>query len=171
MNENNYQQKYLLDRNAKYSISEKALLKWSNDRLTMNVLSDGTIFAKFRYNGTTCSNLGHELIFDYHIELSSSEESYRIKSLKCIPVNNGYTFMCEYSTDENGVMKEIELEKPLIGKPLNEILTWKRNYNPEGCYCKKESRDYKWGIVFEVLHYKIVQSETTKQSEVSSQAG
>ena len=169
MNENNYQQKFLLDRNAKYSISEKALLKWSNDRLTMNVLSDGTIFAKFRYNGTTCSNLGHELIFDYHIELSSSEESYRIKSLKCIPVNNGYTFMCEYSVFDNGVMNEIEFEKPLIGKPLNEILAWKRNYNPEGCYCKKESRDYKWGIVFEVLHYKLVQNEINIKSEVSSQ--
>ena len=162
--------KFPLNADAKYSVNIKALQKWSDERLEINISEDGSISAKFRYNGTTCSNLGHELVFDYIIELGSEEEGFKIKSVECKPVGNGYTFMCDYKDDPDLLMNSINSEKPLLGKPLNEILNWERNFNPEGCYCKRESRDYKWGQVLETLHYKLVQIENSKSEEKNQTA-
>ena len=153
--------KHILEKDANYTISLKALQKWSHERLTINKLYDGSIEAVFKYEGTTCSNLGHPLAFEYNIKLSSAEENYKIISLSCCPAHEdkGYTFMCDYISEGNSLMKKINSEKPLLDKPLNEVLKWERNYNPEGCYCKHDSRQHKWGIVFEVLHYTLVKYE------------
>jgi hypothetical protein len=70
--------------------------------------------------------------------------------------------MCEYLENPESLMTAIENEKPLLGQPLNEVLNWKREFTPDGCYCKSSSRDYKWGIVLEVLHYALAQYEIQK---------
>jgi len=159
--EKNIFNKPVLDVNAKYTVSLKALEKWSKERLQIVKLSDNSFEAKFKYEGTTCSNLGHALEFEYNIKLSCAEENYKIVSLECAPAGNdkGYTFMCDYINDAESLMKTIKDEKPLLGKPLNDILNWQRIYNPEGCYCKPASREHKWGLVLEVLHYALVQYE------------
>ena len=38
--------------------SPSALRKWSQERLQLNFLADGSVEARFRYEGTTCSNMG-----------------------------------------------------------------------------------------------------------------
>ena len=161
----------ILKKDVKYNISLKALRKWSADRLKLRILEDQSIEAKFRYEGTTCSNMGRPIEFDYFIKLSSPAESYRIISMNCIPAadNDGYSFMCEYLSDSEILMNKIENEKPLIGKSINEIFNWQYQYSPEGCYCKPESREYKWGLVLEVLHYALVlyESEVFKAELVS----
>ena len=68
----------VLTQNAKYSVSQKALRKWSDERLQLNFMNDNSIEAKFRYEGTTCSNMGRKLEFDYRIKLSSQDEGYKI---------------------------------------------------------------------------------------------
>jgi hypothetical protein len=145
----------ILTHNAKYSVSQKALQKWSDERLQLNVLNDNSIEAKFRYEGTTCSNMGRKLEFNYQIKLSPQDEGYKITKLGCKPLDNddGYKFMCEYLRNPEGLMNNIENEKPLFGKPLNDILSWERQFSPDGCYCRSESRNHKWGLAFEVLHY------------------
>ena len=109
----------VLTQNAKYSVSQKALQKWSEERLQLNFLNDNSIEAKFRYEGTTCSNMGRKLEFDYQIKLSSQEEGYKITRLDCSHSNNddGYKFMCEYLRNPEELMNKIENEKPLFGKP------------------------------------------------------
>lgn len=153
--------KNILNKNVQYKTSIKALEKWSDERLEIYKTDDGKFDAKFNYEGTTCSNLGHPLAFEYNIKLSSAEENYIIESLNCGPSgeDKGYTFMCDYLTEGEILMKKIKEENPLLGKPLNEIQNWERGFNPEGCYCKEESRMHKWGIVFEVLHYALVKFE------------
>jgi len=47
----------------------------------------------------------------------------------------------------------------LLGRPLKDVLTWKREYTPSGCYCGAAGREYKWGMVLEVLHYALLQRE------------
>jgi len=64
--------------------------------------------------------------------------------------------MCEYIKDPKALMNNIENEKPLFGKPLNDVLNWERQFSPEGCYCNSESRNHKWGLAFEVLHHTLV---------------
>ena len=39
------------------------------------------------------------------------------------------------------------------------ILNWKYQFSPEGCFCKAESREHKWGLVLEVVHYALVKLE------------
>ena len=146
---------------AKYLTSLRALRKWSEERLRLTVLEDRSIEAHFRYEGTTCSNMGHSLEFDYHVKLRSLSENYTIVSAQCVPVpgDTGHTLMCQYLENAPQLMSTIKKERPLLGRPLNDVLSWEREYNPSGCYCSPESRKYKWGLVFEVLHYALAQQE------------
>jgi hypothetical protein len=148
----------VLNAEAIYSINTRALQKWSNERLRIERSPAGSIKASFRYDGTTCSNMGRPLAFDYHVSLSSPEDRYRIVELSCgpSPGDIGYKSMCEYLSDPETLMTRIALEKPLLGLPLDEVLRWQRNSNPAGCYCDAEKRMHKWGLVFEVLHFALV---------------
>ncbi|MGA9408173.1 MAG: hypothetical protein WBW71_13650 [Bacteroidota bacterium] len=148
-----------LNPEAKYLTNTRALRKWSQERLHLKILEDRSVEARFRYEGTTCSNLGHVLEFDYHVKLSSPAENYKVVSAECCPAPGdvGHTLMCQYLENAPLFMNSIRRERPLLGKPLNDVLSWEREYNPSGCYCSSESREYKWGLVFEVLHYALAQ--------------
>ena len=156
----------MLDHHAKYSINPRALRKWSQERLQWRRQEDCTIDAHFRYDGTTCSSMGRRLEFDYHVKLSSAMEGYRITELRCSPApeDSGHVYMCAYLDGAEALQRAIQEEKPLLGKPLNEVLSWGRAYSPAGCYCDKTSREHKWGLVFEVLHYALVQVENQRRN-------
>jgi hypothetical protein len=151
-----------LSHGAKYSVGVKALQKWAQERLELKTLPDGSVEAMFRYEGTTCANLGHTLEFLYRIRLDLSELGYVIRDAFCAPAPGdiGHTKQCEYLAAAEPLMKKIADEKPLLGKPLNDVLTWRRPYNPAGCYCDADRRAHKWGLAFEVLHFALVQKES-----------
>jgi len=144
--------------NVKYSVNSQALHKWSQERLKLKFLKDDSVEAEFRYEGTTCSNMGQKLEFDYYIRLNSVPDGYEIKELSCKPAPDdyGHTYMCEYIKSPEMLMNTIENEKPLHGKHLNDVFKWERKFSPEGCFCNLSSREHKWGLVFEVLHYALV---------------
>jgi hypothetical protein len=150
-----------LDHNAQYSINSRALRKWSQERLKLRFLEDQSVEARFRYEGTTCSNLGRPLAYDYSIKLERPERGYRILEAACAPAPDdiGHTAMCEYINDQASLSVSISRERPLIGKPLNDVLTWKRAFSPAGCYCDADSRMHKWGLVLEVLHFALARRE------------
>ena len=147
-----------LTRGAKYSTSAKALRKWSQERLRLRIGTDGAVEALFRYEGTTCTNLGRPLEYDYRVGLSSAEQGYRIIEASCAPAlgDTGHLLMCEYISNAAGLVRAMESERPLLGKPLDEVLRWTRSYSPAGCYCDAASRAHKWGLVFEVIHFALV---------------
>ena len=70
----------LPSRDAKYNVNAKALERWSSERLSLESKSDGTIDARFRYDGTTCTNMGRPLAYDYYIKLGPREAGYPILS-------------------------------------------------------------------------------------------
>lgn len=150
-----------LDHETKYSVSFRALQKWSRERLQLNVLADRSIQARFRYTGTTCSNLGQPLEYDYHLKLDPAEEGYKIVEMSCTPApgDTGHTYMCEFLGNAKQLEQAMANEKPLLGRPLDEVLAWKRPFSPSGCYCDSSSREHKWGLVLEVIHYALVQEE------------
>jgi hypothetical protein len=115
------------------------------------------VTALFRYEGTTCSNMGHPVNFDYHIKLRPEAGGYRIIGLECSPGkdDDGYTYMCDYIRDPDALMDSILSGKPLLGKPLDQIFEWQRGYDPDGCFCHAGARDYKWGLVLETLHFRL----------------
>ncbi|MFL6279488.1 MAG: hypothetical protein ACJ731_05210, partial [Vicinamibacterales bacterium] len=150
---------------ANYSVSVKALQRWSRERLSLTTRDDGQITAVFRYEGTTCTNMGRPLQFHYHVTLGSREDRYPILEQSCGPApdDSGHTSMCRYISDGEQLMASLAVERPLHGQPLDDVIRWIRPNSPAGCYCEAESRQHKWGLVFETIHYALAR----KQHELS----
>lgn len=151
----------ILDPEAQYSVNRKALARWAAERLSFHTEEDGSVDAVFRYDGTTCTNMGRPLAFDYRVKLGPRADGYPIREEACAPAagDAGHTFMCQYIENPDGLMSAIEQEKPLHGERLNAVLGWQREASGAGCFCTSASRDHKWGLVLETLHYALVQKE------------
>ena len=52
-----------LDPSASCTVNRKALTRWRDERLSMRRAEDGSVEALFRYEGTTCTNMGRALRF------------------------------------------------------------------------------------------------------------
>jgi hypothetical protein len=74
-----------LDEHANYVVNPKALKRWAEERLTLTALDDGGVEALFRYEGSTCSNMGRAIFFNYHVVLGPRGQGYPIRELKCAP--------------------------------------------------------------------------------------
>jgi hypothetical protein len=139
-------------RRAPYTVNPRALERWCAERLHLTRCDDGTIEARFRYDGSTCTNMGRPMAFDYLVKLGPREAGFPVREQHCAPVtgDTGHRAMCDYSDE---LMAAIEEDKPLAGRPLAEVLTWRRPPSPAGCFCDVANRDHKWGLVLETIHY------------------
>lgn len=158
-----------LQHSGAYKVSTRALAKWSTERVRIEPRADGAVNAFFRFDGTTCSNMGAPLAFEYQVELSAPEDGYRILRAACQPVagEDGYRQMCAYLGDADGLMKSIAAPPPLVGRPLDEVLSWTRDAAPSGCYCTANSRAHKWGLALEAIHYTLAQSAAGAEERVA----
>ncbi len=145
---------------APYTVNPKALDRWTSQRLRLTRREDGTIDAQFHYDGTTCTNMGRPLAFEYFVKLGPKAEGFPVREQRCTPApgDTGHRHMCQYIAGADDLMGAIEREKPLAGKPLHEVLDWRRPPSPAGCYCDSASRDHKWGLVLETIHYALRKS-------------
>jgi hypothetical protein len=161
LDEQRDQEKPHLEFPPAYTVNPKALARWAAERLTMSESADGSIDAVFRYEGTTCSNMGRTLRFDYALKLGAKENGYPILEQRCSPAagDEGYKSMCRYLNVGDQLISAIAMEKPLLGHPLNVVLTWQRDTASAGCYCDPEGRTHKWGLVLQTVHYALAQRE------------
>ncbi|HVU33886.1 MAG TPA: hypothetical protein VHE61_10655 [Opitutaceae bacterium] len=147
-----------------YSVNPRALQKWSRERVRFETHEGGEIVAWFRFDGTTCSNMGRPLAFDYRVVLrppassavdAGARPSFLIAETDCRPVagDEGHRFMCEYLRDAEGLMAAIATPPPLLGRPLDDVLTWRRTTASTGCHCDADSRAHKWGLALEAIHF------------------
>lgn len=136
-----------------YEVNIKALKRWAGERLSLQSREDGAIDAVFRYDGTTCTNMGRPLAFHYNVKLGPPESGYRILDQQCVPApgDTGHTHMCQY--DGGRLLTAIDSDKPLLGQPLDDVLSWQRPDCAAGCYCEPAGREHKWGLVLETIHY------------------
>lgn len=157
----------VLQRDADYSVNVKALSRWTQNRLTLTERENGTVDARFRYEGTTCSNMGRPLFFDYQVTLGPRENGYILCAMNCRPTpgDEGYTSMCRYLESPEQMMAAIELEKPLLGEPLNRVLEWEPAQSAAGCYCELGDRLHKWRLVLETIHFALVEREADPGSQ------
>lgn len=133
----------------------------------MNIHQDGSLDAVFRYDGTTCTNMGRPLTFHYNVKLGPRADGYPIREQRCTPApgDTGHTYMCRYIEDPRSLMTSIAHEKPLSGEPLNAVISWRRETSAAGCFCEAASRDHKWGLVLETIHYALAQNEIAQETE------
>jgi hypothetical protein len=106
--------------------------------------------------------MGRPLAFDYNVKLGPREEGYPIRAQRCAPAAGdiGHTRMCQYLEDPERLMASIDCEKPLAGQRLNAVLAWRRDWSAAGCYCEAASREHKWGLVLETIHFALAQRES-----------
>lgn len=156
-----------LDRAAAYTVNARALRRWAAERLTLTPRADGSTDALFRYEGTTCSNMGHPLRFEYHVRLGPRRDGYPIAGQRCVPAagDTGHTKMCNYQGMGDTLTELIEADAPLTGQPLNAVIGWARPTSVAGCYCDDASRVHKWGLVLETIHYALAQLRQQRQQE------
>ena len=147
-----------------YGVNTKALRRWASERLSLEKRDDGSINALFRYDGTTCTNEGRPLAFDYHVTLGPAISGYPIREQRCEPApgDTGHTYMCRYIDSRDQLMSAIEHESPLLGRRLNDVLGWQRPQSPAGCFCDAASREHKWGLVLETIHYALSRGVDSK---------
>lgn len=145
----------------RYTVKTKALKRWARERLSLHPQPNGAIDAVFRYEGTTCTNMGRPLVFQYCVSLGPREQGYPIQEQQCGPAteDTGHTHMCRYLDAAGELMSAIAREKPFLGQLLNTVLAWKRPECAPGCYCEPSSREHKWGIVLETIHYALHQNQ------------
>jgi hypothetical protein len=157
----------VLDQDAEYSVNRKALKRWANERLSMCRCEDGSLDAVFRYEGTTCTNMGRPLAFDYNVKLGPRAEGYPIREQRCVPAagDTGHAYMCQYIENPERLIKAVDSEKPLGGDRLNAVLAWRREPSAAGCFCEAASRNHKWGLVLETIHYALAQEELEQDTE------
>jgi hypothetical protein len=162
-----------LDPQAAYQVNARALRRWAAERLTLIDQPDGTVHATFRYDGTTCSNTGRALSFIYTVRLGPRAEGYPIRAQHCEPApgDEGHRFMCRYVSNAAELMRAIEREKPLLGRPLNDVLGWRRPTIAPGCYCRGASRRHKWGLVLETIHYALARRQDSRDPVVAADTG
>jgi hypothetical protein len=142
----------------RYSVNARALRKWAAERVTLTPQADGTLEAVFRFDGTTCSH--QPLAFDYRVRLSGPANGNLILGSSCTPApdDEGHRLTCSYLAGADDHLHEIAAERPLLGRPLEEVFEWSRESAPAGCHCAPASRAHKWGLALEAIHYALIQA-------------
>jgi hypothetical protein len=161
-----------LDPAAAYTVNAKALRRWAAERLTLTPRADGSTDALFRYEGTTCSNMGHPLRFEYHVQLGPRGDGYPIRSHRCRPAadDTGHTHMCGYISVGDDLIDAVDRDAPLTGEPLGAVIGWRRPISAAGCYCDEASRVHKWGLVLETIHYALARRPQATAQETTGDA-
>jgi len=140
--------------NSSYAFPEKALAKWRDRRLKVTAQPNHELLAIFRFDGSTCANMGIPLAFDYEVRLKREEAGgHRILSSSCEPAeeHSGYQSMCAFLDKPERYMTQLRAHQPLVGQTLSSALTWQSPTSPAGCLCTRASQDHKWRIVFQTL--------------------
>ena len=131
-------------------------------RLQLAVQSSRELLASFRFDGSTCSNMGVPLVIDYHVYLErDGGNGYRITRSFCQPADNdiGYRSTCAYLENPARHMAQIESYQPFVGRSLHEVLAWNPPVSSAGCLCTHAHEDHKWRIVLQTIHFALESHE------------
>ena len=139
--------------------------RWADERLTLASRADGTSTRTFRYEGTTCTQHGPGAA----LRLSRQARPARRRVIRSAqqacapaPATTGTRFMCRYMNNAEHLMVAIDHEKPLLGQPLNDVLTWHAPGARRRLLLRAGSRKHKWGLVLETIHYALAKSDAAR---------
>ncbi len=158
----------VLDHDAQYSVNRKALQRWTEERLAIRELEDGSVerSVPLRWNHLHQHGPAAQVCLQREAR-SARAKVIRSREQRCAPADGdvGYESMCKFIEDPTALMTAIGSENPLNGERLNAVLKWRRGANAAGCFCEAASRDHKWGLVLETIHYALAQRELAQDTE------
>ena len=153
-----------------YAFPESALEKWTKERLRVRTVDEDRLRARFRFDGTTCNNMGLLLQFDYEVELARKDGAYRILACSARPVDgdNGHRSMCAYMSHPERFMETVRAAPSGFGDRLDRVLHWRPETSPTGCLCTRGAQNHKWRIVLQTLHYALRKRGLSGAGETTS---
>jgi hypothetical protein len=140
---------------VRYTVNVRALGKWAAERLDCSRRSDGTIDAVFRFDGTTCSNLGRPFTFAYRARFANSTGEPVLVRAECGPLDGdaGHRSMCAYLADAAQLERALAAETPPPGRTLHELIEAAPDHVVSGCHCGAGQRAHKWRLALETMHF------------------
>ena len=139
-----------------WSFPERALQRWMQQRLKMCIADDGSVLVTFRFDGSTCTNMGMRLVFDYELKLKHGEDGeYRIVACSCRPAENdsGHRASCAWLKGPAWFMDQLDVDRPGVGQSLCQALARSGSLSGAACLCTRTDRTHKWQIVLQTLQY------------------
>ena len=155
-----------------YSFPEKALKKWSAERLQWRG-SGPSLEASFRFDGTTCSSLGRPLRILYTVSLMREIDGYRIRGARCAPDPSdvGLRSTCASIADAGALEAALERDVPRVGQRLADVLCWTPEVSPSGCVCSRGNRFHKWRMALQTIHYALLSSSEGEPCSGNQESG
>ena len=145
-----------------YAFGHRVLKKWARNRLSLRQGEDGVLTASFHTSGSTCANMGLPLAFDYETKLKRDNAgTFRFESFSCRPAegDSNHRSTCQFLSNPDAFAAGISESPPLIGQSLEAALHWNPDVSPAGCLCLRSSRDHKWRIVVQTIHFALANSQ------------
>ncbi len=130
------------------------LERWARERLVL----EGTR-ASFRFDGSTCCDMGRPLAVEITVELERDEAGWRIRGGGCAPAagDTGCRAMCATLGPAESFFAEVSARQPLRGELLEAVREWNPAVDPAGCFCTASQQNHKWRLAYQTLLYKLEQ--------------
>lgn len=136
-----------------YAFPERALRRWRTECLCLHCVAADRCEAEFQFEGSTCGNVPFVLL--YRVALTQTDGRWHLREMEVLPRagDEGHREMCSAKSNLAGFQERWHHELPLLGRPLDECLTWAPATSPEGCLCAEPARAHKWRAVLQTLHH------------------
>ena len=129
-----------------YTINERALARWMHENLQVLAQEGFRTVYRFRYNGCTCVNGGHEFLAYIDLTLERERDRYRITDavIALDPADTGVPVSCRYEDPQRRDFLDRNVaDTGVLGTDLEEFLGADRPVNPAGCFCSVEHVNHK----------------------------
>lgn len=142
-----------------YTVSVRTLARWAEENLRLQPRGNGDLAAVFSFQGSSCRNEPFELL--YELVLRPEADGYRIRSAACRPApgSPGLEVTCAHRRADDELHAALGARHPVAGQRLVAVFEWRPATNPAGCLCTEASRNHKWRLVFQTVHYKLTGTE------------
>ena len=137
-----------------YSISPRALQRWTDERLHIQRRPDGGTVYSFVLSGSTCNNMGMPVEVEMIV---TTDADGRIESARSYPSasDRGCHLMCAANGNATQFFTATGECGDVIGQTIEQAAFREWDVEPSGCFCTAGNRRHKWRNVFQTLHYAI----------------
>lgn len=140
-----------------YPVAERAIRKWSAERLERIDDENGQLHLLFRYRGSTCTNGGSPFEAHLHVRVGSwcAPQDAVVESAWIeIPDNQRGPAgaMCAAVRD-GGFFDRLAEPAEFSGSRLEEVILEDVPVNYAGCFCAPPMVNEKWKLALSTVHY------------------
>jgi hypothetical protein len=142
-----------------YPVAERALIKWTKERLKLIEVSEKFCHYRFEMDGSTCSNGGVEFKAFLHANISPPPQSLIEKAWIEIPeeeqASAAHMCCCFKSgpKERQTYFESLKKDASFTGESLENEILKELPLNHAGCLCYQPMINQKWKMALSTIHY------------------